>query len=276
VESCSNELSHAGSLGKTIKLNRLFRRGDGRLFILPLDHSVSDGPIAPVVELDRLVGAAAAGGVDAVVLHKGRVRSVAPGRWRHLALIVHLSASTRHAADPNAKVLVASVEDAAAVGADAVSVHVNVGCETESEQLADLGAVATAANRWHIPLLAMMYPRGPRVKNPADPALVAHVANLAADLGADLVKTVYTGSVETMRDVVRTCPIPVLAAGGPRFGSVDDVLAYVREVLDAGVRGVAIGRNVFMAPDPELVIRLAAAVVHGRSAEPAAACSHRA
>ena len=264
-------LSHGLAYGKALRLHRLFRRPSGNAFILPMDHSVSDGPIMAAGQVDRMVEVAAESGVDGIVLHKGRVHSVAPHRWRRLCLVLHLSASTKHAADPDAKVLVSSMEDALRLGADAVSLHVNVGSDTEREQLVDLGRAASLAAAWNLPLLAMMYPRGRGIRNPEDPELVAHVANLAADLGADVAKVPYTGSLASMRDVVRQCPIPVVVAGGPRRSSLDGLLSELGDILEAGVRGVALGRNVWGAEDPGLVARRVADVVHGRVAQAAGA-----
>ncbi|MDT0444204.1 beta/alpha barrel domain-containing protein [Streptomyces johnsoniae] len=125
---------------------------------------------------DRLaprVGTLASNGVDAVVPHKGRVPFVDPRRFAGLGLILHLSASTVHAPDPDAKCLVASVESAVRLAAEAVSVHVNLGSDDERRQIADLAAVADACTEWGLPLLAMMYPRGPRITNQRDPALRA-------------------------------------------------------------------------------------------------------
>jgi len=248
--------------GKAVRMQRLFSRGDGRLIIMPIDHTVSEGPIADSVAVTGLVNMASDVGIDAVVLHKGRLRSSEVDCWRRLSLIVHLSASTKRAGDPNAKVLVTSVEEALRRGADAVSVHVNLGSQTESQQIADLGSVADTADRWGVPLLAMMYARGPSIRDPADAELVAHAASLAAELGADLVKTVYTGDVDSMRDVVNSCPIGVLAAGGPRYRQPEEVESFVQDVLAAGVIGVAIGRNIFEAEAPVEIAEHAVGLVH--------------
>jgi 2-amino-4,5-dihydroxy-6-oxo-7-(phosphooxy)heptanoate synthase len=246
---------------KALRLSRLGRRPGGRLFIVPLDHSVSDGPITGADRFSALVGALARGGADAVVVHNGRVRAIDPDALAGCALIVHLSASTRHAPDADAKVLVSSVEHAIRLGADAVSVHVNVGSETEVQQLRDLGLVAETCDAWGMPLLAMMYPRGARISDPHAPDVVAHVGAIAADLGADIVKTPYTGSCATMARVVESCPLPMVIAGGPPDDG-DDVLRMTSEAMRAGVRGVAIGRRVFTAPDPAEVARAIARIVH--------------
>ena len=248
---------------REVRLRRLFRHGDDRLLVVPLDHLITDGPIVSSAPgLNRLVGQLAGNGVDGVVLHKGAIRHVDHRWFVHTSLIVHLSASTMHASDPDAKYLVANVAEAIRIGADAVSVHVNLGSREEAKQITDLAAVSDACDRWNLPLLVMIYPRGPRIENPRDPALVAHAATLAADLGADIVKTPYVGSVSEMADVVRACPIPLIVAGGSRLSGSNDVLAYVDDVLAAGAAGLAMGRNIFQAADPGAMARRIADRVH--------------
>ena len=248
----------AGSgTARRMRLHRLFRVGDGNLFVMPLDHSITLGPLGTARGMDRLVGDASRSGVDAVVLHKGRLRWIDPRHFTDLSLIVHISASTIHAPDPTAKVLVASVEEAVRLGADAVSVHLNLGSAQESRQMADVAAVADACDRWNVPLMAMVYPPGPTT-----PDAVAHAAAVAVDLGCDIVKTAWAGSVSTMADVVRSCPIPVLTAGGLRMAGPDAVAEHVAEVMASGARGVAMGRNVFEADCPATVMRRVRAIVH--------------
>jgi 2-amino-4,5-dihydroxy-6-oxo-7-(phosphonooxy)heptanoate synthase len=245
-----------------MRLHRLFRHGS-KLMIVPLDHSVTDGPIARRgMSIDQLAGDLAASEVDGVVLHKGSLRHVRPALFRAMSLIVHLSASSHHAPDPDAKYLVASVEEAVTLGADAVSVHVNLGSLDERNQIADLAAVAGACDRWNMPLIAMVYPRGPRIADAHHPELVAHAAALAADLGADVVKTTYPGSRASMAEVAASCPIPVIVAGGSPAASADQVLGFTRDALVGGAAGVAMGRNIFMAPDPRAMARRVGRLVH--------------
>jgi len=106
---------------------------------------------------------------------------------------VHISASSVLSPDPNAKVQVCTVEEVIKMGADAVSMHINIGSETEADQLEQLGTISRDCTDWGMPLLAMMYPRGKKITNPHDPMHVAHAARIGAELGADVVKTVYTG-----------------------------------------------------------------------------------
>ncbi|MFG2877639.1 2-amino-3,7-dideoxy-D-threo-hept-6-ulosonate synthase [Streptomyces sp. NPDC048337] len=244
------------SFGRRIRLRRLYSDGGDPLLVVPLDHPISDGPI-PMRDggLDALVGQIVDNGADAVVLHKGGLRHVSPDRFAKSSLIVHLSASTMHAQDPDAKYLVSGVDEALRHGADAVSVHVNLGSAEERQQITDLGRVSDLCDRWNVPLLAMIYPRGPKVTNPRDPALVAHAITVATELGADIVKTPYVGSPDEMADVVKNAAIPVIVAGGPRRTAVPDVLAYVDEALRGGVSGFAMGRNVFESADPGAMTR---------------------
>ncbi|CAM5397625.1 class I fructose-bisphosphate aldolase family protein [Streptomyces abikoensis] len=260
-----------GTSGKRVRFGRLMNPASNATFLVPLDHSVADGPVASTRQLVSIVGAVASHGGDGVVLHKGRARFLPPELFRDLSLVIHLSGSTAHAADTDAKVLLCDVEEALHLGADAVSVHVNLGSDTETRQLTDLGRVAAQCDRWGVPLLAMIYPRGPRITSPADEDLVAHAASLAADLGADLVKTPYTGSVASMARVVESCPIPVLTAGGSSLGDDAKLAGMVRDVMASGVRGVAMGRNVFQSDDVAATVRAVAGAVHGERRAPLAA-----
>jgi 2-amino-4,5-dihydroxy-6-oxo-7-(phosphooxy)heptanoate synthase len=249
--------------GKQLRIGRLFRQSDDRAFIVPMDHTISDGPIGSAGCTTKLVELLAAHGADAVVLHKGRVRIVEPKRFRQLALILHLSASTALGVDVNDKVLVGSVEEALELGADAVSVHVNLGSPTESQQLRDVGKVSDACARWGMPLLAMMYARGPDIDHPTAPETLAHLTAVAVDLGADVVKTQYSGSPETMGEVVATCPIPLLVAGGGLLSDSHALLVQARDAIACGAQGLAVGRNVFQSRHPGDTITTLSHLVHG-------------
>jgi fructose-bisphosphate aldolase/2-amino-3,7-dideoxy-D-threo-hept-6-ulosonate synthase len=214
-----------------------------------MDHGVSSGPIDGLVDMKDTISKVMEGGATAVVLHKGIARAGLQNCAGDIGFILHLSASTKMGPDPNEKVLVASVEEALQLGADCVSVHVNVGAETESEMLQDLGFVSASCREWHVPLLAMMYPRGAEVKDPYSVELVKHVARLGAELGADIIKTNYTGSIDTFKEVTSGCPVPVIVAGGPKADSDKEVLQMVHDAISAGAAGISIGRNIFQHQD---------------------------
>ncbi|MFF5295263.1 2-amino-3,7-dideoxy-D-threo-hept-6-ulosonate synthase [Paractinoplanes globisporus] len=247
-----------GSFARRLRLRRLYRHDSAGLLVVPLDHAIGAGPLAHRGTLDSLVARLADGGADAVVLHKGAVPRVRPDRFRALSLVLHLNASTGLAADPDAKYPVATVPEALRLGAEAVSVHVNVGSATEDRQIAHLAATAEQCDRWGVPLLAMMYVRGPAVDS-RDPAQIAHALAIAAELGADLVKTALPDDPTAIARITAGCPVPVLAAGGEADGANVSRLAAA---MRAGAGGVAAGRAVFTADDPGEVTARLADLVH--------------
>lgn len=244
--------------GKEKRLKRIFR-GDGRTVLVPMDHGFTLGPVAGLQNMQTIVDKLVAGRVDGVIVHKGIAQNIDTSR---VGLIIHLSGSTKIGPDPNWKIQVGSLSQALKLGADAVSVHINFGAAQEHSMLADLGALADECHDWGMPLLAMMYPRGPNIQNEHDPELVKHAARLGAELGADIIKTNYTGSIESFSTVVEGCPVPVVIAGGPKAQTDADVLRMVYDSLQAGGAGVSIGRNVFQHENPQLMTRALSAIVH--------------
>ncbi len=249
-------------IGKAIRRERIFNRNTGRTIIVPLDHGVSVGPIYGLVDLRETVSQVAEGGCNAVLMHKGLVRCGHRTRGQDIGLIIHLSASTAVSPTPNAKVLVSSVEEAIKHGADCVSVHINLGDESESVMLREVGLAAEKAADWGIPLLAMVYARGPKVKDEFDPGLVAHCARVGVELGADVVKVNYTGSVDTFANVVEGCCVPVVIAGGPKLDSDRALVTMVHDSIQAGGAGLSIGRNIFQHAKPAALVKALHGVVH--------------
>jgi len=256
------------TIGKSVRMERIFNRNTGNAIIIPMDHGVSAGPIEGIKNLQETVNKVAEGGANAVLGHMGLAKYGHRGYGHDVGLIIHLSASTSLSPDPNHKVLVTTVEEAMKVGADAVSVHINIGAEDEYEMLQGLGYVAGKCDEWGMPLLAMMYPRGKKVRSEYDVDVVKHAARIGAELGADIIKTNYTGSPETFKEVVDGCPVPVIIAGGPKMESEQELLEMIEGSLKSGGRGVAIGRNVFQSRDPTGLVQRIAKIVHeGMSAE---------
>ncbi|MFW6323874.1 MAG: 2-amino-3,7-dideoxy-D-threo-hept-6-ulosonate synthase [Desulfovibrionales bacterium] len=249
-------------LGKSIRMERIFDRNTGRAIIVPLDHGVSVGPIYGLIDLRKTVAQIVEGGANAVLMHKGLVRCGHRSRGKDIGLIVHLSASTALSPYPNAKTLVATVEESIRLGADAVSLHINLGDETESRMLSDLGKAAASAASWGMPLLAMMYARGPKIANEFDPDVVAHCARVGMELGADVVKVPYTGDPESFSRVVESCCVPVVIAGGPKINQTSAFLQMVYDSIHAGGAGLSIGRNIFQADDPSKMVRALNSIVH--------------
>ena len=120
-------------------MRRIFDQGTGKTVIVPMDHGISLGPVKGIEDIRSTVDKLAEGGASAIVIHKGLVPFAGPSVGARLGLIVHISASTSMSPDPNLKVLVARADDAAALGADAVSIHCNLGGDDEDRMVADVG-----------------------------------------------------------------------------------------------------------------------------------------
>ena len=249
-------------LGKSIRLGRIINGKTKRTIVVPMDHGVTVGPIRGLVHMKDRVNDVVEGGADAVLMHKGLVRYGHREGDRDFGLIIHLSASTKNSLSTNTKTLVGSVEDGIRRGADAVSLHVNLGDEQEQQMLSDLGRVASSANEWGVPVLAMVYARGPQVKDEYDPNVVAHCARMGEELGADMVKVNYTGDMESFARVVEACCIPVVIAGGPKMESRRELVQVVHDSVQAGGSGLSVGRNIFQDANPAGLISALHKVVH--------------
>jgi predicted phospho-2-dehydro-3-deoxyheptonate aldolase len=252
-------------IGKRVRLERIIDRNTGKTVIVPLDHGLTAGPIDGLIDVSRAANLIAEGGANAAVVHRGGAMFGHRGYGKDLGLIIHLSASTNLAPDANKKILVATVEDAIRLGADAVSIHMNLGADDEAEMLSDFGGISSSCQLWGMPLLAMMYTRGPKIPNQYDQQYVKHAARVAAEMGADIVKVPYTGSIDTFRSVVEGSAIPVVIAGGEKMSSDFEVLKMVEEAMAAGGAGVSIGRNVFQHTYPTNMTRAISDIVHNGS-----------
>jgi fructose-bisphosphate aldolase/2-amino-3,7-dideoxy-D-threo-hept-6-ulosonate synthase len=253
-------------IGKKVRLERIMNRKTGKSVIIPMDHGVTVGPIQGIEDLPKMVNMVAEGGADAVLGHLfvplyGHRGSVGMA-GKDIGLIIHLSASTMFGPDINQKTLITDVEEAIKVGADAVSVHINVGADNEAQMLQDLGNVSKQCRHWGYPLLAMMYARGAKVKSEHDPNAIKLAARLGAELGADIIKTNYTGDIDSFKEVIRGCPAPVIIAGGPKIDGIKKLFMMVEDAMKAGAKGVAFGRNIFQSKDPTLLTRALCKLVH--------------
>jgi predicted phospho-2-dehydro-3-deoxyheptonate aldolase len=241
-------------IGKRLRLNRIVDKKTGKAVIIAFDHGFEHGPSdfpEKVLDPRAVVKAAADGGANGIMMHKGIAR-LTHNEWAgKIPLILKVTGRTRLMSEELAiQAHVASVEDAVSLGADGVAITIYVGSNNEPKMLKDFGQVETKCRQLGMPILALMYPRGPGIKDRFDVQYVEYAARLGAELGVDLVKTYYTGSIETFRRVVKACPVPVVAAGGPRKETAKEALEMVKEVMEAGAIGVTIGRNVWAHPDP--------------------------
>jgi fructose-bisphosphate aldolase / 2-amino-3,7-dideoxy-D-threo-hept-6-ulosonate synthase len=238
-------------LGKDVRLNRILK--NGRMLCIPMDHGISSGPLDGIKDITKFIYDIEKSGLSCILLNKGIIK-ILP-RPINIGLIAHMSASTSLGPDPNKKVLLGSVKEAIRLGADAVSVHINIGSREEPMMLYSLGLIADECNKWSIPLIAMMYPRGENIKNPHDVSIISHAARIGAEAGADIVKTIYTGNTDTFKEVVKSCPVPIVIAGGPKSNTDKDILELCHGAIQAGSIGITFGRNIFTHENPKKLIK---------------------
>lgn len=262
--------------GKIIRVRKLTIPGTDRFFFVPIDHGITVGPLEGLKNIHKTISEIDKGGATGIIMHKGLINEYISVHPRNCHLILHLSGSTNYADDVNRKVLVATVEEALKYGADAVSVHINIGSKYEHEMLKDLGSVSRECEFWGIPLIAMMYVRGEKIKNPFAADSVSHAVRVAYELGADIIKTVYTGSKETFREVIESVPVPIVIAGGEKINDLKAFFKLVEDSMQAGAKGVSIGRNIFQAENIELVTNLTREIILGKTnAEESCKMIHR-
>jgi len=259
--------------GKKVRLCRVLGGERHRALIVAFDHALVLGPIPgtddPLGQIRRF----AAAKVDAILLNLGLIRQFA-GSWLSgplPALIARIDWTTVWSAiSANGKgelrsSLLARPEDALRHGADAVLTYMVVGTgdvDFESKEIARTAEIARECERIGIPLLVESLARGRNIENPGEPKWLKLHTRMATELGADAVKTDYTGDPISMRSVIEGCPIPILVLGGSRHACDEEALEVVRSAALAGAAGVFFGRNVFQAPNMELFLRQARAVLN--------------
>ena len=254
--------------GKEIRLRRIVRPGRGSL-VVAFDHGLVHGPIAgttnPTAQIARFI----AGKADAILLNLGNFRYVseaARGDFQLPGLIARLDWTTALGTAPInpaaefRSCLIGHVEDAVRDGADAVITFLVLGsgdADFEKREMQRVGAIARECEELGVPLIVESLARAKNLRHPNDPEWLKLHSRIAAELGADLIKTEYTGDPETMRTVIHACPIPILVLGGTRSGSDDDVVQVTKAIMESGAAGVFFGRNVFQAENiPQLMQRL--------------------
>ncbi len=245
---------------KIIRLNHIFA-SDHRSVVIAMDHGLPGmGPLGHLTHPDQLIQQIKAGGADAILTTPGIAWQFAEHIGR-LGLIVRLDgAATTLGKGMGEMRLIASVEDALRMGADAVAVMGFCGTDDESSSLETLGKVAVECRKLGMPLMAEMLPLGYQGRPGLQQIVLA--ARIGAELGADIIKTKYTGIPEDYREVTDTCFVPVLILGGSAR-STDDMITEVMGAMSAGSAGVAIGRNVWQADDVVSVTERIVQAVHG-------------
>ncbi len=254
--------------GKSIRLRRILRSDRGSL-VVAFDHPVVHGPIPGTINPAAQIARFIEGKADALLLNLGNFRYVGdaakgstsmPGLIARLDWTTALGTAPINPAEHFRSCLVGHPEDAVRAAADAVITFLVLGSgdvDFERGEVQRVGRIARECEQLGMPLIVESLARGKTLRNPQDPTWLKLHTRVAAELGADVIKTEYTGDPATMREVIDACPIPILVLGGTRTGSDDDILHVTEGILQSGAAGVFFGRNVFQAENiPGLMQRL--------------------
>ncbi|MGA2009655.1 MAG: deoxyribose-phosphate aldolase [Solirubrobacteraceae bacterium] len=255
----------ATSAGKAFRLGRIFA-GDGRTVVLPVDHGTMLGRVAgledPVAVLSRFLELAC----DGFLIGPGVAARTAALFARRDAPARLLTIDTYWRGPTGAShVLMTSLEQAAALGVDAVKVLMpwDVAPQERAARSELIGRVVSGAEPLGLPV--MVEPICLSAPRPPDAAQIeADGCRMAVELGADIVKVMYPGDPEVFSTWCAELRVPVVILGGPSGGTADELCAMVAQAIGAGARGITIGRRIWQRPideAAELLTRLAG-IVH--------------
>jgi DhnA family fructose-bisphosphate aldolase class Ia len=241
-----------------------------------MDHALSHGPARGLEDPAALIELMIASGADAIMTSYGVVKKYGHLIRPHVPIILRidggpslLTGTWREYADFR---LLYSVEDAAQLGASAVVVMHFVGAPAEMATLSNMAAAAAQCARTGIPLLVEALPcPHPNIPDIYAADAVAAAARIAAEHGADFVKTTYSGDPDSFRSVVQGATVPLLVLGGERIENDRAVFELTYGAIAAGAAGVAIGRNIWQSANPSGMVRALGAIIHnGASVDNAA------
>lgn len=257
--------------GHGIRLGRLFNADTGRSFITALDHGVTIGVPTGAENIVATLEKVIAGEPDSVLVSPGTIekaghlfaRRGAPAPIVRCDWIIN---------DPfindlgEAYRVLISPSEALALGADAAVMFLMIGAGDGTLFADNVRAVASAAQEAHrsgIPLIVEVVLWGTRIENQKDADRLAWGSRMAVELGADAIKTEYTGDPQSMRKIIDSCGAPVLLLGGSRTSDLDGLMQGTRSAIDAGARGVIYGRNVWQQDDAVGVSKRLRDIIHG-------------
>ncbi len=252
--------------GQWIRFNRLFSSGP-RAVIVALDHGEFSGPIPGVIDLPEAIQSFDE--ADGLLLSPGMLAHCGSMFARRNApqALVRLDWSTVYCGQwaygqaRNARVV--CPQEALALGADiALASFTLTGTDPQQDRdnVAHFADLVSQKRRAGLPLIAELYPLGPANIPPDDlHRLIFQSCRIVCELGADAVKTFYTG--EAFAEIVESCPIPIFTLGAEKTPTELEALTLAYRSIRSGARGVVFGRNIFQADSPARFLRALKKVV---------------
>jgi DhnA family fructose-bisphosphate aldolase class Ia len=268
--------------GKTVRLQKLWKHK--RSVLIPYDHANYSGPVPGIEDTLRLTERIASTDADGILITPGVLKHVAPVVG-DLGILLRIDGGfTKYTTEQRDFEELCPVEEAVRLGADAVITFTFLNTAAEAVSVKRLGRTAVEADHWGVPLVAEILPRSllndhfgtqmfaQKEGNPSDIFDETRTAvRIGAEVGADVVKTRYTGDIEQFREIVRAAGAKVIVAGGPLLGEGDEaLLRLAADCVKADADGIIFGRNVWQHPKMEKLIAALCAIVHDDEPVPGA------
>lgn len=255
--------------GKRIRLSRVSDERTGKMVIVPMDHTAVTGPIKGLENSRDTIKKVVAGGATAIMAQYGTVKYGLKEYIGKAGCIYRITTSSSQfrsfedmlSAGEYMWPTISSVEEALRMGADGVGMTITWGGEKQSDLIERLGRIVDECDRWNMPLLIESLPiKADHHKGVADVKDEKIACRTAAEFGADVIKTYWTGSKETFKEVVDGCQVPIVLAGGEK-GTDRDFLEKLKGAMDAGAMGCSVGRNIWQHPDPTAMTRAVCKII---------------
>ena len=251
------------NVGKQIRMNSLFNKSTGNSVCIAVDHGGIAGPMEGINDPAELVRQCVAGGADCILTTRGFARAAAAGWDRQTSLLLRLTGGFTVLGGRFEEEMISSPQAAVEYGAAGAAVTVKFGHEREGEFTRNASLVADECARLGLPLMVEAMAKGKDVQS-TDSKGIKLASRAAMEIGADIVKTYYTGDPDSFREAVEGCPVPILILGGPKSDSDEEVLSNVYSAMQAGARGIAMGRNIWQRNNVLAMIEAMAGLVHER------------
>jgi len=249
------------SIGKQIRMNSLFNKATGNSVCIAVDHGGIAGPMEGINNPAELVQQCVDGGADCILTTRGFARAAADSWDRKTSLLLRLTGGFTVLGGRFEEELITSPETAIEYGAAGAAVTVKFGHEREGMFTQNASFTADECSRLGLPLMVEAMAKGKDMKS-TDPEGIKLASRAAMEIGADIVKTYYTGDPDSFSKVVEGCPVPILILGGPKSDSDEEVISNVYYAMQAGARGIAIGRNIWQRKNVQPMIEAMAGLVH--------------
>jgi len=260
-------------MSKADRLQRLFHPKSGRTLIVALDHGLTQGPLPGITNLTETVKALLPGKPQGLLLNPGPMRRLLasppwPTAGPRPALVLRLDylgwVRQWRPTKNEVRAIISTVEEALELNCEAVILFLVLGTEYEAENVAQVARVAAECHAAGMPLIveATAWYNGSSKADHTDPRNVTLIARMADELGADLIKTNYTGKPESFHKVVTSVGVPVLALGGSHTDDEEAMIGAARGAIAAGAVGLVYGRNVWQTCHPAATLQALLKVTH--------------